>query len=353
MGTNIIYRLELIMRDINRLPKAHLHLHFIGSMRGSTLLEFCQEKSIQLPHELLYSSKVMLEQSARGWHQFQTLYEIARSCVDSPQEIQRIIFEAVEDDRNEGSRRLEIQLDPSSFSPIFDDSLEQCVEFVLDQLQAAGQKYQIETGLIIATSRLRGESHALKLARIAIQYRDAGIVGFGLSNDERMGQTSEFVPAFNLIHDQGLIAVPHGGEILGPNSLHDIINLLNPQRIGHGVTALLDPQLIERIVEQSITLEFSPVSNRHLGVVNLYKDFPLRQFLDLGVRCTLNADDPLLFERRLNYQFEIARKYMGATDSDLALLARNSVLGSTASQTSQTRWLKEIEQWESIEPGLN
>jgi adenosine deaminase len=349
-GKLIICELKLIMRDIKKLPKAHLHLHFIGSMRGPTLIELCREKSIELPHELLFSSKVMLAPSAQGWDKFQKLYEIARSCITSPREVERIIFEAVEDDRNEGSRRLEIQLDPTSYGPIFDGSLEKCVEFVLEQLQKAGQKYDLETGLTIATSRLNGGDHARKLAQIALRYRDAGVIGFGLSNDERIGQTSDFVDAFNLIQGQGLIAVPHGGEILGPNSLHDIIDLLNPQRIGHGVTSISDPQLIERIIERNITLELCPVSNRHLGVVNLYKDFPLRQFLDAGVRCTLNADNPLLFERRLNSQFEVARKYMHASDSDLAVLARNSVEGSTASPASKTRWLEEIQQWESNKP---
>ncbi|MDR2538491.1 MAG: adenosine deaminase [Bifidobacteriaceae bacterium] len=336
------------MRNLSQLPKCHLHLHFVGSMRGRTLIELCRQKNIKLPYQLLKSSKVMLDPSQRGWHKFQELYEIARSCIDHPQEIQRILFEAVEDDQLEGSRRLEIQVDPTTYVKLFDNSYEKCVEFILEQLQAASAKFGVEVGLIIAASRLHGGEHALKLAELAAKYADQGVIGFGLSNDERVGSTSDFVPAFDVARQAGLILVPHGGEILGPNSLKDIIEKLHPQRIGHGVSAVGDPQLLREIVAQNITLEFSPVSNLHLGVVNLYKDFPLHKFLDAGVRCCLNADDPLLFEHRLLYQYVVAREYMRAVDSDLAQLAKYSIIGSTASHESKRRWLKEVDQWQTV-----
>jgi adenosine deaminase len=171
------------------------------------------------------------------------------------------------------------------------------------------------------------------------------VVGFGLSNDERRGTTSEFEPAFRIARRAGLLAAPHGGELCGPATVRTCLDELGAGRIGHGVRSVEDPDLLKRIVDAQIALEVCPASNVSLGVYRRPEDVPLRQLYEAGARIALGADDPLLFGSRLAEQYETARSVHGFTDSELADLARGSVLASTAPPDVQKTLLTEIDEW--------
>src|SRR5690606_6950821 len=141
-----------------------------------------------------------------------------------------------------------------------------------------------------------------------------------LSNDERRGTTADFAPAFRIARDAGLMSVPHGGELLGPEHLEDVVEHLHPHRLGHGVRAAEDPALLERVVEAGVGLEVCPASNASLGVVEQAADVPLRRLVDAGAQIALGADDPLLFGSRLLDQYETARE-IGFDDAEIADLA--------------------------------
>jgi adenosine deaminase len=171
------------------------------------------------------------------------------------------------------------------------------------------------------------------------------VVGFGLSNDERRGTTSEFAPAFRIARNAGLLAVPHGGELCGPATVRTCLDELGAGRIGHGVRTVEDPDLLKRVVDAGVALEVCPASNVSLGVYHHAEDVPLRQLYDSGARIALGADDPLLFGSRLAEQYETARSVHGFTDPELADLARGSVLASTAPADVQKSLLAEIDDW--------
>ncbi|MDY5131063.1 adenosine deaminase, partial [Actinotignum timonense] len=142
----------------------------------------------------------------------------------------------------------------------------------------------------------------------------------------------------------GLRSVPHGGELLGPEHLREVITHLNPDRLGHGVRAAEDRALIGEIVKRGIALEVCPASNVSLGVFRENDDVPLRTLFDAGAIIALGADDPLLFLARLNDQYEIARR-QGFSDAELAELARRSIRASFASVSSKRTWLAEVDAW--------
>src|SRR5699024_10409691 len=145
------------------------------------------------------------------------------------------------------------------------------------------------------------------------------VIGFGLSNDERRGDTAEFGPAFRIAREAGLLSVPHGGELLGPAHVRDVVEHLGPHRLGHGVRAAEEPALLEQVVQAGIGLEIVPASNASLGVVEQPGDVPLRQLVAAGARIALGADDPLLFGSRLVDQYATARA-IGFADAELAAL---------------------------------
>ncbi|MFB4313641.1 adenosine deaminase [Actinomadura sp. 21ATH] len=333
-------------RDVAALPKAHLHLHFTGSMRHSTLVELAAEHEVQLPDALVEDWPPRLRATdERGWFRFQRLYDIARSVLRTPDDLRRLVRETAEDEAAEGSGWLEIQVDPSGYAARF-GGLTPTVELVLDTVREASEATGVGIGVVIAANRTRHPLDAKTLARLAVRYADRGVVGFGLSNDERRGRAYDFEGAFRIARRGGLLSVPHGGELLGPASVRECLETLSADRLGHGVRAVEDPRLLARIVDREVTLEVCPASNVSLGVAATAADVPLRALYEAGARMALGADDPLLFGSRLARQYELARTEHAFSDAELAELARQSIRGSAAPDAVRRRLLAGVDDWE-------
>jgi adenosine deaminase len=333
-------------RPLAELPKAHLHLHFTGAMRHSTLVDLAREHRVHLPEALVSDWPPQLRGTdERGWFRFQRLYDIARSVIRTEADVRRLIHETAEDERDEGSGWLEIQVDPSGYAARL-GGLTPAVELVLDAAAAATAATGVGIGVIIAANRTRHPLDARTLARLAAAHAGRGVVGFGLSNDERRGTAADFAPAFRIAARAGLIAVPHGGELAGPASVEACLDELHAHRVGHGVSAAGDRALTGRIAAAGITLEVCPASNVALGVAATPADVPLRVLLDAGISVALGADDPLLFGQRLTAQYRLARQAHGLSDHELAELARMSVRGSAAPAEVRSRLLADIDRWE-------
>ncbi|PPK97522.1 adenosine deaminase [Kineococcus xinjiangensis] len=334
-------------RPVETLPKAHLHLHFTGSMRPSTLLDLAERHGVRLPTALRSSQMVSLSPDARGWFRFQRLYDAARSCVRTAEDMQRIVLEAAADDAAEGSRWLELQVDPTSYA-VHVGGITPALEIVLDAARTASAVTGTQVAVVVAASRIRHPLDARALARLAARYAGEGpgtVVGFGLSNDERRGSTADFAPAFALARRAGLASLPHSGELLGPEHVRETLRTLAPDRLGHGVRSGEDPELLAALVEAEVALEVCPASNVALGVYPDLADVPLERLVAAGARVALGADDPLLFGPRLAAQYRSAREDHGFDDERLAGLARSSIAASRAPEEVKRQLLAEVDDW--------
>ncbi|MCX4982789.1 adenosine deaminase [Streptomyces sp. NBC_00572] len=340
--------MEHLYRDLTTLPKAHLHLHFTGSMRPTTLIELADKYGVHLPEALSSGTPPKLRATdERGWFRFQRLYDIARSCLRSPEDIQRLVREAAQEDVKDGSGWLEIQVDPTSYAPHL-GGLIPALEIILDAVDAASRETGLGMRVLVAANRMKHPLEARTLARLAVRFADRGVVGFGLSNDERRGLARDFDRAFAIAREGGLLAAPHGGELTGPASVRDCLDDLRAARVGHGVRSAEDPRLLRKLAERGVTCEVCPASNVALGVYEKHEDVPLRTLFEAGVPMALGADDPLLFGSRLAAQYEIARKHHGFTDAELAELARQSVRGSAAPEDVRAKLLAGIDDWIAV-----
>ncbi|GIH69608.1 adenosine deaminase [Sphaerimonospora thailandensis] len=332
-------------RPLDTLPKAHLHLHFTGSMRHTTLIELARERGVHLPDALVQDWPPRLRATdERGWFRFQRLYDIARSVLRRPEDVRRLLHEAAADEAREGSRWLEIQVDPSGYAQRF-GGLTSTLELVLDAAEQAARAAGIGMAVVVAANRTRHPLDARTLARLAAQYAGKGVVGFGLSNDERRGRARDFDHAFRIAKRAGLLAVPHGGELLGAASVEECVDDLDADRLGHGIRAAESQRLMERLADRQITCEVCPLSNVGLGVAEQPEDVPLRRLFDAGVPIALGADDPLLFGARLLPQYQLARDVYGFTDAEIAEMARQSIRSSAAPETVKKEIITEIDTW--------
>lgn len=336
------------MRDLATLPKAHLHLHFTGSLALPSLVELAQGHGIRLPDALTRDWPPRLSAAdERGWFRFQRLYDAARACVRDEGDLRRVVREAAAADAAEGSRWLELQVDPTSYAARL-GGLTPTLEIVLDEAAAASNALGIGVAVVVAASRIRHPLDARTLARLAARYAGAGpggVVGFGLSNDERRGETGEFARAFEIARRAGLASVPHGGELLGADHVAAVLAELRPDRLGHGVRAVEDPAVLAAVARAGVGLEVCPLSNLALGVYSGPDAVPLRELYAAGIPVALGADDPLLFGSRLVDQYEFARAELGFTDAELAELARQSFRISRAPESVVTAGLADIDAW--------
>lgn len=332
-------------RPLAELPKAHLHLHFTGSMRHGTLLELAERDGIALPDSLVTEWPPQLSAAdEKGWFRFQRLYDVARSVLRTPADVRRLVLEAAEDDVQDGGRWLEIQVDPSGYAARF-GGITAFTDLVLDCVRDASERTGIGMAVVIAANRTRHPLDARTLARLAAQYAGRGVVGFGLSNDERRGTTSDFAPAFRIADRAGLRLVPHGGELLGPPSVRTCVDALGAQRLGHGVRTVEDPALLERVVAAGVALEVCPTSNVALGVYSDLTSVPVPELLAAGATIALGADDPLLFGSRLAAQYATMRAAHDLPDETLAELARMSLRASCAPSDVLADALAGVDAW--------
>jgi adenosine deaminase len=332
-------------RPLTTLPKAHLHLHLTGAMRHPTLVELADRRGIRLPAALTEDWPPHLSGTdERGWFRFQRLYDTARSVLRTAGDLHRLLTETAEDERAEGSRWLEIQVDPSGFAARF-GGITAMTELVLEAAAAASAATGVGIGVIIAANRTKHPLEARTLARLAAQYAGRGVTGFGLVDDERRGPAHDFAAAFRIAERAGLLLAPHGGELAGPASVAACLDYLHADRIGHGIRAAEDPAVVKRLAAEGVTCEVCPSSNVAMGIAAGPAEVPLRLLFEAGVPVALGADDPLLFGPRLAAQYEIARHAHGFSDAELADLARTSVLGSVAPEPLRAELLAGIDAW--------
>ncbi len=314
-------------------------------MRHETLLDLAAREGIALPEALVARWPPKLSGAdEKGWFRFQRLYDVARSVLCTPDDVRRLVREAAEDDVRDGGRWLELQVDPSGYAARF-GGITAFTELVLDAVLEASRATGLGIGVVIAANRTRHPLDARTLARLAAQYAGRGVVGFGLSNDERRGRTEDFAAAFGIAGRAGLRLVPHGGELLGPASVRTVVRALGAQRLGHGVRSAEDPPLLAELVERGVAFEVCPVSNVSLGVYTDVAEVPVRALLDAGATLALGADDPLLFGPRLLGQYVAVRAGHGLPDETMAELAAMSFRASSAPEDLKADALRDVGAW--------
>ena len=331
------------MRDIRALPKAHLHLHLTGSMRLTTLQEFADAYQITLPPALRGGS-VGWSDTDRDWSVFQARYDAARSTLRSVDDLRRVIREAAEDDAVDGSGWLELQADPTSYAARF-GGVDGVIEVLLDSCRDAAQATGVGIGLIVATSWARSGEHARTLGQLAARYAGAGVVGFGISGDERCGRPADFAAACRIAAAAGLLRTPHAGYYTGPEHVRECVDVLGATRIGHGITAVHDRRVLDQLAAQAVALEICPTSYEPLGVLESVHQLPITALLAAGVPVAIGADDPVLLGTRLAGQYQILRDVLGFDDKQLAVLARHSITASAAPPGVKRRLLTGVDDW--------
>jgi adenosine deaminase len=313
-ATPTVMRYSQPMRELAHLPKAHLHLHLDGAMRRETYAELAAARGLAAP----------LPTSFGSFDDFGETIVAAARVLDDPAVVERALDEILADAARDGVVWLELSVWPGLFAGRLGSDLK-AIDVVLLAGRRAAARHGVGFGLVVAANRDRGTDEALHVAQVAASRASWGVTGFGLDGDEAACPPAPFAAAFGIARAAGLQAVPHAGELAGADSVGAALDLLGATRIMHGVRAIEDEDLTRRLVASGVCLDVCPTSNVLLGVASSLETHPLPALLASGVRCSLNADDPLPFDVSILDEYERCRSRMGLDDAQLADIARTSL----------------------------
>ena len=299
--------------------KIDLHLHLDGSLRPDTVWELAKEQGISLPastkEELV--SFLRVPKDCGNLTEYLERFELPLLVLQRPEALERAAFELVEDLAGQGIDYAEIRFAPQLS---VNDGLtqEEVVEAVIRGLNSGLENYpSIKAGLILCFMRgadnHKANEETLEAARC---YKDKGVLAVDLAGAEALFKTADYEKIFKKAREAGMPFTIHAGEADGPESVRKALEF-GARRLGHGVRAIEDKELVDRIICEKITMEVCPISNLHTKLAADVYSHPIRRLFDMGVRVTVNTDNMTVSNTSLEREYAFLKKYYGFSDSEI------------------------------------
>ncbi|HKI26189.1 MAG TPA: adenosine deaminase [Candidatus Sulfotelmatobacter sp.] len=302
---------------IRQLPKAELHLHLEGAVEPATLLELRQQHG---DHATLAETEQLYRYN--DFPSFLMAFKAVSEHLRGPDEYELVTYRLMQRLKEENVLHAEVYVAvgvclyrKQDFAAIFEG---------LERGRARGARdFGVSLLWIFDTTRHFGVEEAQKVFELAVCYQDRNVIGIGIGGDEQKAPPELFRSVYGYAEDNGLRLTAHAGETGPPESVWGALNL-HAERIGHGLTAAQDADLIEELAYRQIPVEICLTSNLRTGVCKAIAEHPTKSYFDQGVMITLNTDDPALFGTTLSQEYQLAQETFGFTDEHLRELARNS-----------------------------
>ena len=301
---------------------AELHLHLDGSLRPETVWELAREQQIGIPaadlKELRYQMKV--PEDCQSLHECLKRFDLPLLVLQEADALERVTFELTEDLAKEGVTYAEIRFAPQQ-SMEHGLTQDQAVEAAIRGVKRGMEMYpSIRVGLILCC--MRGEDkEALNLETVESVRKYLGdvVCAVDLAGAESLYPTEIFAPVFARVREYGLPMTIHAGEAAGPDSIRTALSY-GTKRIGHGISAIQDPGLVEELVKENVTLEVCVTSNFQIRSVPSIKEHPIRRLFDAGVRVTVNSDNMTVSGTNVRKELELVKEVFGFTDEEVKRL---------------------------------
>jgi aminodeoxyfutalosine deaminase len=299
------------------LPKAELHLHLEGAIEPSTLLELRTRHG-----EAVTAAEIDSLYRYEDFPGFLLSFKNITEHLRTPEDYELITYRLMQRLKDENVLHAEVYVSVGvnlwrrqDFAPIFEG---------LERGRRRGVRdFGISLLWLFDAVRQFGAEAAQKVFELAVRYHDRGVVGVGIGGDEQKGPPELFRDCYAWAADHGMRLTAHAGENGPPESVWGALNL-RAERIGHGLTAFHDPDLVEELAQRQIPVEICLTSNFRTGLCPSLNDHPAKSYFDHGLMITINSDDPAMFGTSLAREYQIAQQTFGFTDEHLRELARNS-----------------------------
>jgi len=308
---------------LRQLPKAELHCHLDGSVRPATLIELGREHHVSMPADDADALReFMIVRDARNLEDYLNRFDITLSVMQTADSLERIAYELAEDAAAEGVRYIEMRYSPV-LNTRHDLSLGETIEAPLRGIERAQRDHGIVSRLIICALRNLSPGISMELARLAVEYKGRGVVGFDLAGGERGHPASVHAPAFAHAREHGLACTCHAGEGAGAESVREAVYACGANRIGHATRLIEDAALTDDLNERRTALEICLTSNVQTRAATSYETHPFRRYFDAGMNVVLNTDNRLMSGTTLTDEYVHAAKHLDFSFDELCTVALN------------------------------
>jgi len=337
---------------IAALPKAELHLHLEGAVDPSTLAELSRRHKTPLPtennrYDVTGSGDVLREQDVRrlysykDFNGFMMAFKAVTERLRDPEDYELITYRLLQKLAEQNVLHAEVYVSVGvihwrgqEFQPIF--------EGLESGRQRAERDFGISLLWIFDAVRHFGVEPAQKVFDLAAKLQHRNVVGIGIGGIEQQASAENFRRLYKSAAAQGLRLTAHAGETMGPESVWAALNI-GAERIGHGLSIMRDPELVEVLAQKQVPVEVCISSNLRTGVCPKVSAHPVKTMFDHGLMLTLNTDDPEMFQTSLSREYELARKEFGFAEDQLRELARNSFEASFLPPAKKLEFLQRID----------
>ncbi|MCB1334653.1 MAG: adenosine deaminase [Roseivivax sp.] len=321
------------------LPKVELHLHFEGGAPPAFIRGLAKEKHVDLSGIFNADGSYAYRDF---WH-FLSVYEAATQVLQTPEDFARLTRAVLEESAASGVIYSETFLSPEFCGGGDVAAWREYLHAIREAADAAERDLGIVLRGIVTPIRHFGPERAKRSALCAAETADDWLVGLGLAGDEKQCKPRDFAYCFDMAREAGLRLTAHAGEWGGPDSVRDAIADLGVERIGHGVRAIEDPALVERIAEDGIVLEVCPGSNVFLGIYPTLARHPIARLRDAGVKVTVSTDDPPFFHTTMKKEYTDLAQTFGWDAETLSDITRTAAEAAFCDAATKESLLKRLE----------
>jgi len=333
------------MEDVSyfhAIPKAELHLHLDGAVRPRTVLELAKEGGVPLPTNDVEKLKDFLEatDSTASLVEYIAYFELPVAVLQSVPALERATYELCEDLNKDNVRYAEIRYGPWLHTQQ-GLSLTDVIRGVLSGWAAGRKAFGLEGGVIVTALRDMPPAQNLALAQVAGRYVNKGVIGFDLAGDEAGHPPILHEDAFRMARALGLNITIHAGEAAGPESVRQAISM-GARRLGHGVRAQEDPDVVAMIREDGIQLDMAPTSNAQTKAVRRVEEHPLKRFYEGGIKVTISTDSRTVSNVTLTQEFQTAVRVLGCSREQVWAMNLQALDGGFGDQVTRARLRREF-----------
>ena len=334
---------------IEGLPKAELHLHIEGTFEPALMFKIAKRNKIDIP----YKSVKEVEEAYKFdcLQDFLDIYYQGAQVLIHEEDFYDLTLAYLDKCAAQNIRHAEIMFDPQTHTER-GVPFKTVIEGISKACSYALSKYDMTTELIMSYLRHLSEEKAFEPLDQSLPYEHLN-TAVGLDSSEQGNPPSKFKKVFEESVKWGYIPLAHAGEEGSADYIWEALDILKIKRIDHGNNALQDPKLVAEIIKRDMALTVCPLSNTALQVVKNLKDHPLKKMMDLGLKVTVNSDDPAYFGGQLNKNFIEIQKALNLTKEDLCELANNSFEYSLIKTHHKDKYLAEIELYKCMDEKNN
>ena len=331
-----------ITEYIKKIPKAELHLHIEGTFEPELMFEIAQRNQVKIPYQSVEEVKKAYQFSCL--QDFLDIYYAGASVLLYEKDFYDLTMAYFKHCAEENVVHTEIMFDPQTHTKR-GISFETVINGIQKAREDAKEKYEISSLLIMSYLRHLSEEDAFETLEQSLPYKHL-IKAVGLDSSEKGNPPSKFQKVFEVSIKEGYVPVAHAGEEGPAEYIWEALDLLKIARIDHGNNCLTDEVLVKRLVDEKIALTVCPLSNLELKVVDDLKDHPLKKMLNLGLKATVNSDDPAYFGGYMNANFLQTAEALDLTKEDVKTLVKNSFEYSLLSDDEKQKYLIQVENFE-------